>query len=86
MVLTMTPAALRAASTLSVRARGRIAAAVGLRVQPPDPTGGGMIAESTSVMALAPWLALGPEFAIVFVVGGFTPMDVGLRDALDPRG
>jgi peptide/nickel transport system permease protein len=59
---------------------------LGLGVQPPDPTWGGMIAESTSVMALAPWLALSPGFAIVFVVIGFTLMGDGLRDALDPRG
>jgi peptide/nickel transport system permease protein len=58
---------------------------LGLGVQPPDPTWGGMIAESTSVMALAPWLALSPGFAIVFVVVGFTLMGDGLRDALDPR-
>lgn len=59
---------------------------LGLGVQPPDPTWGGMIAESTAVMALAPWLALSPGFAIVFVVVGFTLMGDGLRDALDPRG
>jgi peptide/nickel transport system permease protein len=59
---------------------------LGLGVQPPDPTWGGMIAESTSVMALAPWLALSPGFAIVFVVVGFNLMGDGLRDALDPRG
>jgi peptide/nickel transport system permease protein len=59
---------------------------LGLGVQPPDPTWGGMIAESTSVMALAPWLALSPGFAIVFVVIGFNLMGDGLRDALDPRG
>lgn len=59
---------------------------LGLGVQPPDPTWGGMIAESTAVMALAPWLALTPGFAIVFVVVGFTLMGDGLRDALDPRG
>ena len=74
------------ASTLSVRERDYITAAIGLGVQPPDPTWGGMIAESTSVMALAPWLALSPGFAIVFVVVGFTLMGDGLRDALDPRG
>src|SRR5579859_138773 len=59
---------------------------LGLGVQPPDPTWGGMIAESTSVMALAPWLALSPGIAIVFVVVGFNLMGDGLRDALDPRG
>lgn len=59
---------------------------LGLGVQPPDPTWGGMIAESTSVMALAPWLALSPGTAIVFVVIGFNLMGDGLRDALDPRG
>jgi len=59
---------------------------LGLGVQPPDPTWGGMIAESTSVMALAPWLALAPGLAIVFVVVGFNLLGDGLRDALDPRG
>ena len=59
---------------------------LGLGVQPPDPTWGGMIAESTAVMALAPWLALSPGFAIVVVVIGFNLMGDGLRDALDPRG
>jgi peptide/nickel transport system permease protein len=59
---------------------------LGLGVQPPDPTWGGMIAESTSVMALAPWLVLSPGLAIVFVVVGFTLLGDGLRDALDPRG
>jgi peptide/nickel transport system permease protein len=59
---------------------------LGLGVQPPDPTWGGMIAESTSVMALAPWLALSPGFAIVFVVVGFNLIGDGLRDALDPKG
>jgi peptide/nickel transport system permease protein len=59
---------------------------LGLGVQPPDPTWGGMIAQSTSVMALAPWLALSPGLAIVFVVVGFNLMGDGLRDALDPRG
>lgn len=33
---------------------------LGLGVQPPDPTWGGMIAESTSVMSIAPWLAISP--------------------------
>jgi peptide/nickel transport system permease protein len=59
---------------------------LGLGVQPPDPTWGGMIAECTSVMALAPWLALAPGLAIVFVVVGFNLLGDGLRDALDPRG
>jgi peptide/nickel transport system permease protein len=59
---------------------------LGLGVQPPDPTWGGMIADSTAVMALAPWLALSPGIAIVFVVVGFNLMGDGLRDALDPRG
>lgn len=59
---------------------------LGLGVQPPDPTWGGMIADSTAVMALAPWLALSPGIAIVFVVVGFNLLGDGLRDALDPRG
>jgi len=58
---------------------------LGLGVQPPDPTWGGMIAESTSVMYLAPWLVLSPGLAIMFVVLALLLIGDGLRDALDPR-
>jgi peptide/nickel transport system permease protein len=58
---------------------------LGLGVQPPDPTWGGMIAESTSVMYLAPWLVLSPGLAIMFVVFALLLIGDGLRDALDPR-
>ena len=58
---------------------------LGLGVQPPAPTWGGMIAESTAVMSIAPWLAICPGLAVVFVVVGFNLVGDGLRDALDPR-
>jgi peptide/nickel transport system permease protein len=58
---------------------------LGLGVQPPDPTWGGMIAESTAVMSIAPWLAISPGLAVVFLVVGFNLVGDGLRDAMDPR-
>jgi peptide/nickel transport system permease protein len=58
---------------------------LGLGVQPPEPTWGGMIAESTAVMSIAPWLAISPGLAVVFVVVGFNLVGDGLRDAMDPR-
>ncbi|KRR27806.1 hypothetical protein CQ14_08115 [Bradyrhizobium lablabi] len=58
---------------------------LGLGVQPPEPTWGGMIAQSTAVMSIAPWLAISPGLAVVFVVVGFNLVGDGLRDAMDPR-
>jgi peptide/nickel transport system permease protein len=58
---------------------------VGLGAQPPTPSWGRMLAESQTMIALAPWLALVPGLAIVLTVLGLNLMGDGLRDLLDPR-
>lgn len=58
---------------------------VGLGAQPPTPSWGRMLAESQTMIALAPWLALFPGLAIVLTVLGLNLMGDGLRDLLDPR-
>jgi peptide/nickel transport system permease protein len=58
---------------------------VGLGVQPPTPSWGRMLAESQTMIAFAPWLAIFPGLAIVLTVLGLNLMGDGLRDMLDPR-
>ena len=58
---------------------------VGLGAQPPTPSWGRMLAESQTMIAIAPRLALVPGLAIVLTVLGLNLMGDGLRDLLDPR-
>lgn len=58
---------------------------LGMGIQPPTPTWGGMIAESTSVMTRAPWLVLAPGSTIILVVLAFLFLGDGLRDKFDPK-
>ncbi len=58
---------------------------VGLGAQPPTPSLGRMLAESQTMIAFAPNLALFPGGAIVLMVLGVNLMGDGLRDMLDPR-
>ncbi|CAN5699167.1 ABC transporter permease [soil metagenome] len=58
---------------------------VGLGAQPPLPSWGRMLAESQTMFAFAPWLALFPGFAILLTVLGLNLMGDGLRDLIDPR-
>jgi peptide/nickel transport system permease protein len=58
---------------------------LGLGVQPPAPSWGGMLSEARSFMELDPWLALAPGGAITLAVLGFNLFGDGLRDILDPR-
>jgi peptide/nickel transport system permease protein len=58
---------------------------VGLGAQPPTPSWGRMLADSQTMIAFAPWLALFPGFAIVLAVLGLNLLGDGLRDLIDPR-
>lgn len=58
---------------------------VGLGAQPPTPSWGRMLAESQTLVALAPHIAAFPGMAIVLTVLGLNLMGDGLRDVLDPR-
>ncbi len=58
---------------------------VGLGAQPPIPSWGKMLADSQTLVSLAPYLAIIPGLAIVLAVLGLNLMGDGLRDILDPR-
>ena len=58
---------------------------VGLGVNPPTPTWGGMIREGFESILDSYWLALCPSIAILIVVLGLNLLGDGLRDAVDPR-
>jgi len=58
---------------------------LGLGVQPPYPSWGNMLSAGRKVMVIAPWTAVYPGLAIVFLVLGFNLLGDGLRDILDPR-
>ena len=58
---------------------------VGLGAQPPTPSWGRMLAESQTLISLAPHIAIFPGLAIVLTVLGLNLMGDGLRDHLDPR-
>jgi peptide/nickel transport system permease protein len=58
---------------------------VGLGAQPPIPSWGKMLADSQTMIAIAPHVALVPGIAIVLAVLGVNLMGDGLRDILDPQ-
>ena len=58
---------------------------LGLGVQPPDPTWGGMLADGRVYITTAWWLATFPGLAILITVLGINLFGDGLRDTLDPR-
>ncbi|MXX90989.1 MAG: ABC transporter permease [Boseongicola sp. SB0677_bin_26] len=58
---------------------------VGLGVQPPTPSWGRMLADSQTLIAIAPHMAMFPGFAILLTVLGLNLAGDGLRDLLDPR-
>jgi peptide/nickel transport system permease protein len=57
---------------------------LGVGVQPPTPSWGGMISDGQSYYRSAPWLIIYPGLAIMLTVLGFNLLGDGLRDALDP--
>lgn len=58
---------------------------VGLGAQPPTPSWGRMLADSQTMIGLAPHIAIFPGLAIVLTVLGINLVGDGLRDILDPR-
>jgi peptide/nickel transport system permease protein len=58
---------------------------LGLGVQPPTPSWGGMIFEARSDIVTAPWTGLAPGLAIVLTVLAVNLVGEALRAALDPR-
>ena len=58
---------------------------LGLGVQPPTPSWGGMLSSAQNYLTLAPWDAVFPGLAIFIAVFGLNLIGDGLRDALDPK-
>jgi oligopeptide transport system permease protein len=58
---------------------------IGLGVNAPRPSWGGMIAESARSIGSYPYQALFPAIALFLVMFAFNFLGDGLRDALDPR-
>ena len=58
---------------------------LGLGVQPPDPSWGGMLSEGRNYLADAWWLATFPGLAITITVLGANMAGDYVRDRLDPR-
>ena len=57
---------------------------LGVGVQPPTPSWGGIIFESQSYFISAPWLVVFPGVSILLLALSFNLVGDGLRDALDP--
>jgi peptide/nickel transport system permease protein len=57
---------------------------LGIGVQPPTPSWGGMIQQGQSFYRTAPWLVIFPGLAIMITVFAFNLLGDGLRDSLDP--
>lgn len=57
---------------------------LGIGVQPPTPSWGGIIFESQSYFLDAPWLVFFPGIAILLLALSFNLVGDALRDALDP--
>ncbi len=57
---------------------------LGIGVQPPTPSWGGIIFESQSYFLTAPWLVFFPGISILLFALAFNLVGDGLRDAMDP--
>lgn len=58
---------------------------LGLGVQPPQPSWGGMIGEGRTYLNIAPWVVMVPGLALMITVLAVNFLGDGLRDALDPK-
>lgn len=58
---------------------------LGVGIQPPNPSWGGMISEARDYLPVAPWMALGPGAAMFLAVISLNILGDLLQDWLDPR-
>ena len=58
---------------------------LGIGVQAPTPSWGGMVMDGQRFLMTNPLLSLMPGIAIMFLVFGFNMVGDGVRDAIDPR-
>jgi peptide/nickel transport system permease protein len=58
---------------------------LGLGVQPPNPSLGGLLKDALGFMDRAPWMAIFPGLTIALIVFSLNLLGDGLRDALDPN-
>lgn len=58
---------------------------LGIGVEPPTPSWGGMVFNGQGYLLTNPILSLAPGVAIMLLVFGFNMMGDGIRDAVDPR-
>ena len=58
---------------------------LGLGVQPPTPSWGGMLSAAREQLFTAPWISIFPGLAIFITVLGLNLLGDGLRDLLDPQ-
>jgi len=58
---------------------------LGLGIQPPTPSWGGMLAEGRQYLATGWWVSTFPGLALTFTIVAINLVGDSLRDALDPR-
>ena len=58
---------------------------LGIGVQPPTPSWGGMVNDGQAYLLQNPLISIAPGIAIMLLVFGFNMVGDGLRDAIDPR-
>lgn len=58
---------------------------LGLGVQPPTPSWGGMVGQGRQYMEFAPWVVLAPTGALLAALLSFNLLGDGIQDWLDPR-
>jgi ABC-type dipeptide/oligopeptide/nickel transport system permease subunit len=58
---------------------------LGLGIQPPTPSLGGLLKDSIGFMETAPWLAIFPGITIALIIFALNLLGDGLRDVLDPK-
>ncbi len=82
----MTPIVVQATLTVALAIIAESALSfLGLGVQPPTPSWGGMLNTAKNFLIQAPWMAIWPGISIFLTVLAFNLFGDGLRDAFDPR-